>query len=570
LREAGSGRPVAVGARTVLFILFIFFIVALLVRAIALRALPIFGDEALNLRMAILAAREPFSRIWVSLQESQPPLHVWLLALFLPLSPDPVLAGRILSIVAGVLCVPAAAWTARRTLEAFGAETLGARVPSSMTAALLALCPFFVFAERLARVDALFLLESILAAGLAVAVAVASASRARALSLGAVFGIVMGLTMLTRQAVSYPLWILPPIAWALLPASRRATAGRLFRSLAAAVALASALWIPMLLAPGEADTLTRIFHDAGYRPAMSGEARLAMTLASTRLAIESLWSYLTPPVFVLAAIGAAALGTLASRRRLLAYLALWGALLFVPAAAFAANYFPRYALPAAVPVCVLAGIGAARLWDLLAPRLRTAPARAALAAVFLLILAPSVVDLVRGERDWRDWRLLPIDRLQFLSGPPAGFASEAAAGALRRIAAEPAERPEGIAVLTPGVSGNPTDAVWVLLGRDPRIRLSYAPDALARPLLPDAGADGTRRLPGDVRDRLARPEAIPAATPVYAVVPDPLFTRSGWVDAVPFLSRLNPRLSEVARFRNPEEPGSPVNAVVVLELPAKR
>jgi hypothetical protein len=42
------------------------------------------------------------------------------------------------------------------------------------------------------------------------------------------------------------------------------------------------------------------------------------------------------------------------------------------------------------------------------------------------------------------------------------------------------------------------------------------------------------------------------------------------VDAVPFLSRLNPRLSEVARFRNPEEPGSPVNAVVVLELPAKR
>ena len=62
--------------------------------------------------------------------------------------------------------------------------------------------------------------------------------------------------------------------------------------------------------------------------------------------------------------------------------------------------------------------------------------------------------------------------------------------------------------------------------------------------------------------------------PVYAVVPDPLLTRSGWVEAVPFLERLNPGMTEAARFRNPSEPGSgsgsgsgsPVNGVVVLKL----
>ena len=562
-RSAAIAVAVAVAASTLL---------ALLVRVFSLRALPIFGDEAIFLRLAAIAERDPIGRLWISLQESQPPLHVWLLALFLPLSPDPVLAGRALSVVAGVLCVPAAAWAARRTLEAFGADPLDAGIGTGATAALLALCPFFVFSGRLARVDALFLLETILAAGLAVAIASASGARAR--PLGILFGLAMGLTMLSRQAVSYPLWGLPPIAWALLSPSRRAGAGRGLAALAAAAALALALWIPMLLAPGAPDAFTRIFHNADYRPAMSAAARVRMTLAALRLAAEVFWTYLTPPVCVLAAIGAAGLAARASGRRLLAFIALWAALLFVPAAAFAANYFPRYALPAAVPLCILAGLGAARLWSLLAPRVQRTPARASLAGVFLLVLAPSFLDLLRGERDWRDWRLLPIDRLQFLSGPPAGFASEAAAGALRRIAAEPAVRT--IAVLTPGISGNPTDAVWILLGSDSRIRLSYTGDALARPLLPDAGANGMRRLPGDARDPLALPEEIPAEMPVYAVVPDPLLTRAGWVDAVPFLSRLNPRMSEVARFRNPGEPGfgsgsgSPSSAVVVLELPPAR
>jgi hypothetical protein len=541
-------------------------LLALLVRLVSLRALPIFGDEAIFLRLATLAEKDPLGRLWISLQESQPPLHVWLLALVLPLSPDPVLAGRILSVVAGVLCVPAAAWAARRTLDAFGSDPLDARIAAGATGALLALAPFFVFSERLARVDALFLLETILAAGLAVSIA--SASGARALRLGILFGLAMGLTMLSRQAVSYPLWGLPPIAWVLLPPPRRARAGPVLAALAAAAALGLLLWVPMLLAPGAPDAFTRIFHNADYRPAMSAAARIRMTLAAAWLAAEAFWRYLTPPVCVLAAIGAAGLATLASGRRLLAYLALWAALQFVPAAAFAASYFPRYALPAAVPLCVLAAVGAGRLWSLLAPRVRGTPARAALAGIFVLVLAPSVLDVARGERDWRDWRLLPIDRLQFLSGPPAGFASEAAAGALRRIAAERVGRT--IAVLTPGISGNPTDAVWVLVGRDSRIRLSYTGDALARPLLPDADARGVRRLPGDARDPLARPETIAAGAPVYAVVPDPLLTRSGWVNAVPFLSRLNPRMSEVARFRNPEEPGSPVHGVVLLELPADR
>jgi hypothetical protein len=539
------------------------------VRLTSLRALPVFGDEAIFLRLAALARRDPLARLWISFQEAQAPLHVWLLALVLPVSSDPVRAGRLLSVVVGIACVPASAWAARRVVEAFGqaSSLLTARFVPVGAAALAALCPFFVFAGRLARVDALFLLESILAAGLAVTLAVAvgseEARRARRLWLATAFGILMGATMLTRQAVSYPLWLLPPIAWALRPEPRRgASTSRLLEALAVAAAVAAALWLPMLAAPGEPDAMARLFHSSGYRPPMPVGERLLLTLRNVRMAAAALWAYLTPPVVLLAALGfLLPAGIAPARRRLMWFLLLWEGILLGPTAAFAASYFPRYALPAAVPFCVAAALGAAGVWERLSAWIRLPVPRAALAAgLAAAVLGPSILQLVRGERDWRNWRLLPIDREQFLSGPAAGLASEAAAGYLR----EAAHR-EPLVVLMPEISGNPTDTIWLLLGGEPRVTLSYAPDALSRPLLPPVGSDGARRLMGDARDRRA-PLAVPAETPFFAVVPDPLLTRSGWVAAVPFLARLNPGVVEAARFRNPAAPGGRTNSVVVLRL----
>ena len=250
---------------------------------------------------------------------------------------------------------------------------------------------------------------------------------------------------------------------------------------------------------------------------------------------------------------------------MLGFLLVWEAILLAPTAAFAASYFPRYALPAAMPVCVFAALEVAGLWEQVLRRLRRPAVRAGLALLAaVLVIGLSLHDLGLGLRSAGDWPLLPIDRAQFVSGPSAGFASEAAAGWLR---ARAVERP--VTVLTPEIAGNPTDGVWLLLESDPRIHLSYAPDALGRPLLPPLEPDGTRLLVGDSRDPLRRPSALLVDAPVFAVVPDPLLTRSGWVAAVPFLSRLNPGSSEAARFENPAErgPGSTVNAVVVLRLP---
>ena len=562
--ELGVARPpggaaAAVGLCT---------LVGAAVRLVSLRALPVFGDEAIFLRLAELARRDPLARLWIALQEAHAPMHIWLVTLVLPLSSDPVRAGRLLSVVAGVLCVPAAAWVASRIAEAFG-HGEDSRVEVLTAAALTAACPFFVLAQRIARVDALFLLETLAAAGLSLSLAIAvrrSSARASLLRMGLVYGILMGVTMLTRQAVSLPLWFLAPGAWVLLRAGEPSSPGegkRLFAALGLALLVAGLLWMPMLVAPGTPDTITRIFQSKVYRPAMSVSSRFGLAISNIGLAGEAFRVYLTLPVLLFGALGV--LDLLAARRwRLLAFLLFWEASLLLPACAFAIGYFPRFALPAAMPVVIVSAHGVSRLWALIRGSARAPAARVALAVLLGgLLLGPAVGDLRRGLRDWRDWRLLPIDQAQFLSGSSAGFASEQAAGWFRGKAAK---QPVAVTVLTPEISGNPTDAVWLLLDGEPGIRLSYALDALRQPLLPPAGPDGTRRLPGDSRDPGRREVVVPARGAVFAVVTDPLLTRSGWVPAAAFLSGLNPGLTEAARFENPAKPGSPASSVVVLAL----
>ena len=535
-------------------------------RLVSLRALPVFGDEAIFLRLAVLSRRDPLAQLWISLQEAQAPLHIWLMALVLPLSSDPVRAGRLLSVAAGALCVPAATWVASRIADAFG-HGEDFRVEGITAAALTAVCPFVVFAQRIARLDALFLLETLVAVGLSLSLALAvraASTRARLLRMGVVYGILMGVTMLTRQAVSLPLWLLTPGAWVLLPAVQPSEPGegkRLLAALGLALLVAGLLWMPMLAAPGTPDIMTRIFHSGAYRPTLSLSSRLELTISNLGLAGQAFRVYLTVPVLLLGALGVLDL-VAAARWRFLAFLLFWEASLLLPACAFAIGYFPRFALPAAVPVLIASAYGASRLWALIR---RSAPAPAARVALSVLLgvllLGPALADLRRGLRDWRDWTLLPIDQAQFLSGSSAGFASEQAAAWLRGIAGA---RP--VTILTPEFSGNPTDAVWLLLDGEPGIGLSYALDALRQPLLPPGEPDGTRRLPGDSRDPGRRVVVVPARGSVFAVVTDPLQTGSGWVRAVEFLSGLNPGLTEAARFANPAKPGRPASSVVVLSL----
>jgi hypothetical protein len=549
---------------------------ALALRLPALRALPVFGDEAIFLHLARLLRADPARDLWIPLQIAMAPVHIWVLAIVLPVSADPVLAGRLFSVATGVALVPAL-FLATSRIGAFLSPdpkepSAGVRPAALWSAAILAASPFFVFADRMARVDSLFALEVTVVAAVSIDLSAAAAMRRGVVARGVLLGLCMGVTMLTRQAVSYPLWALPVLAFLLRPTSRgdegasRAHARPLLVALGIALGVAAILWFPMLTArrPDAPDLMTRIFHLPEYRPPMSLAERFDLCRKNLGIALAAFGRYLTPPI-CLAALGGALVLARSRGRRLLLFLAAWETLLIAPTVLFAIDYFPRFALPAALPLVVAAGFGAARTSSRAGTaRLPAEARRLPEAGLLAILLLWPLFAIVRGERDWRRWPLLPIDREQFVSGPQAGFATEAA---IRFLEAESAGH--AITVLTPEFSGNPTDALWLLLDGRPEIRLSYALDALRAPLLDaEPGRPGVFRLGGDLRERTPpRLVALPDGDPVYVVSTDPLQTRAGWAEAESILGALNPGLAEVARVENPRESaGSATNAVVVFRV----
>ncbi len=180
-----------------------------------------------------------------------------------------------------------------------------------------------------------------------------------------------------------------------------------------------------------------------------------------------------------------------------------------------------------------------------------------------MILAWPARDLWRQLADWRSTTLSPLDRWQYVTGWPAGFATEGALAWIRdRAAASP------LVLVTPDVSGNPGDAAQVLLRKNPRIARFSASRAVGGPVLvPAPAVPESVFLSEDLR-RMTSPAAVrlPGGAAVYFLTPDPFLTRAGWRTARPYFEAANPGSYEAARFENPADGSGAREAIVVFRL----
>src|SRR5262249_45822067 len=152
----------------------------------------------------------------------------------------------------------------------------------------------------------------------------------------------------------------------------------------------------------------------------------------------------------------------------------------------------------------------------------------------------------RAFRHPGDPPLVPVDRWQYVSGWPAGGATERAVSWLRAEAGR-----EPLIVLTGAISGNPGDSLWVLLRGQPGVSLYTTARYLDGPLLKPDAVGGVSLL-GDFRaGEPERSVVLPKDLPVYFVATDPLATRSGWMPAGEFLKTRDPSIVEVWRSLNP-------------------
>lgn len=530
----------------------------LVVRLPGLMGLPIFGDEAIYLRWAQLIRESPWENLFVSLADPKPPMHYWLMALVWPLTADPLLSARLLSVAAGVLTVPALILACIR-LETFvrerkaggavkgGAGAAGGvagsggsaggvsgRSAGLLVAVLAVFCPFLAFYQRMALADALFVLETVVAFWLSLRLA----AEARHVTVGVwrgvwtvglPLGVAMGVMMLTRQIVSYAFWVVPVAAFVLqgvprvwvrkadaagggegvsagsveaVRPGRGAMWGRFGAWMVAAVVVAVVMWWPYLTWPHGHDVKSRILYQSRFSEPLGAAERVDLAVKNfanvfvpTVEGVPTLtvwpdngwlWVYMTPVVYVASVV---ALGVLAGLRqwRVLGVLLVYFGLFVGPLVVFGNITYSRYVLAAVVPL--LMGLGWVVAWGLgwLLSGGRVWGWVGA-GAVVAGLLAWPLYDMHVMNGAWKEQRLIPRDRYQYVTGWTAGQGAREAIGFIEGLGEGP------VVVITDNAWGTPADAVWVYLSGREGVRLYWLDEWEERGILRPAPVE---KLPAD-------------------------------------------------------------------------
>lgn len=171
----------------------------LFTRLSSILSIPIFTDEAIYIRWAQIGSLDPQWR-FISLTDGKQPLFIWLMMMSLRIFTDPLLAGRLVSVGAG-LC----------TLLGLGVlsmELFGQRRIALMVMLLYVLYPFALVYDRLAIYDSLVGALSIWNLWLLIKV-----SKTLQLDFGLLSGMLLGLGMINKtsgfiSAFLYPLGLL--------------------------------------------------------------------------------------------------------------------------------------------------------------------------------------------------------------------------------------------------------------------------------------------------------------------------------------------------------------------------
>jgi len=119
-------------------------------RLFQLTLLPVFADEAIYVRWAQMMTHEPQKYAFLPLYDGKTPLFIWLLVPLLTLFTNPLLASRLLSVVAGLITAVLIA----RIVKASG-STKRAQI---IAAVLTVILPFSLFHSRMGLIDMLLTL----------------------------------------------------------------------------------------------------------------------------------------------------------------------------------------------------------------------------------------------------------------------------------------------------------------------------------------------------------------------------------------------------------------------------
>lgn len=167
----------------------------LVTRLTNLSKLPIFTDEAIYIRWSQIGSRDANWR-FISLVDGKQPLFTWIMMVFLRFHPDPLVAGRLVSVAAGFFTAIGMYVTAH---ELFRSKKVGV-----IASLLYIVIPFGLMYDRLALYDSLVGTFSIWNLYLAILLA-----RRVRLDVALLLGLTLGMGMLNKTSGFLSLYMLP-------------------------------------------------------------------------------------------------------------------------------------------------------------------------------------------------------------------------------------------------------------------------------------------------------------------------------------------------------------------------
>ncbi|OGM21918.1 hypothetical protein A2863_04715 [Candidatus Woesebacteria bacterium RIFCSPHIGHO2_01_FULL_38_9b] len=137
-----------------LFVAFIIVIGSIFLRIYNLNSVPIFGDEAIYIRWAQVMRAEPSLR-FLPLTDGKQPLFMWMVIPLLKIINDPLIAGRLVSVITGIGSLIGVFVL---SFVLFGSYRLDQRFKlrlSLLASFIYAISPFSIFFDRLALADSM-------------------------------------------------------------------------------------------------------------------------------------------------------------------------------------------------------------------------------------------------------------------------------------------------------------------------------------------------------------------------------------------------------------------------------
>lgn len=178
-----------------IIVLVILTFIYLFSRFYSILALPIFTDEAIYIRWAQIAKQDANWR-FISLTDGKQPMFIWLMMIFLRFVEDPLLAGRVVSVGAGLFTLIGMYFLGR---ELFKSNKIGL-----ISSALYVIFPMSLVYDRMALYESLVGCFAVW--GLLLLILLVRTIR---LDVALLLGMVIGAGVLTKTSAFFNIYLLP-------------------------------------------------------------------------------------------------------------------------------------------------------------------------------------------------------------------------------------------------------------------------------------------------------------------------------------------------------------------------